>query len=103
MRSANHALSSYCKGCDQYAPFDFATNGLKVDQSVGCTDLPYLRYKIGFELDDSNVTDETTWILKNWRRNKGLRKEYSEDGIEDALSMTPSEIVELTLLIDQLM
>lgn len=68
-----------------------------------CFNKSYLRYKIGFELDDSDVIDETTWILKNWRRNEQLRKEHSEDGIEDVLSMTPQEIVELTFLIDQLM
>jgi len=68
-----------------------------------CFNKSYLRYKIGFELDDSDVVDETTWVLKNWRRNEELRKEHSEDGVEDALSMTPTEIVELTLLIDGLM
>ncbi|SNC61737.1 hypothetical protein [Polynucleobacter victoriensis] len=68
-----------------------------------CFNKSYLRYKIGFELDDSEVIDETTWVLKNWRRSEQLRKEHSEDGIEDSLSMTPSEIAELTLLIDQIM
>ena len=49
----------------------------------------YLRYKVGFELDDSEVVDEQTWVLKNWSRNELLKKEHSEDGIEDVLSMTP--------------
>jgi hypothetical protein len=34
-------------------------------------------------LDDSEVVDEQTWVLKNWRRNELLKKEHSEDGIED--------------------
>lgn len=68
-----------------------------------CSNKAYLRYKVGFELDDSEVADEQTWVLKNWRRNELLRKEHSEDGIEDILSMTPGEVVELTLFIDGLM
>lgn len=68
-----------------------------------CSNKAYLRYKVGFELDDSDVVDEQTWVLKNWRRNELLKKEHSEDGIEDVLSMTPEEVVELTLFIDGLM
>ena len=68
-----------------------------------CSNKAYLRYKVGFELDDSEVVDEQTWVLKNWRRNELLKKEHSEDGIEDVLSMTPEEVVELTLFIDGLM
>ena len=45
----------------------------------------YLRYKIGFENDDAQVTDEDTWVAKNWRRNELLKQEHSEDGIEDNL------------------
>jgi hypothetical protein len=73
------------------------------DGNDWCSNKAYLRYKVGFELDDSEVIDEQTWVLKNWRRNELLKKEHSEDGIEDILSMTPEEVVELTLFIDGLM
>lgn len=63
----------------------------------------YLRYKIGFENDDDQVTDETSWIAKNWRRSELLKQEHSEDGITDILSLTGQEIVQLTLVIDGLM
>lgn len=68
-----------------------------------CANKAYLRYKVSFELDDGNVVDEMTWVLKNWRRNDQLREEHSEGGIEDILSMTPEEVVELVMLIDKLM
>ena len=63
----------------------------------------YLRYKIGFENDDELVNDEATWVAKNWRRSELLKREHSEDGITDILSLTVQEIVELTLVIDTLM
>lgn len=63
----------------------------------------YLRYKIGFENDDELVNDEATWVAKNWRRSELLKREHSEDGITDILSLTEQEIVELTLVIDKLM
>lgn len=63
----------------------------------------YLRYKIGFENDDAQVTDEDTWVQKNWRRNELLRQEHSEDGIEDQLSLTAYEIGQLAITIDGLM
>lgn len=63
----------------------------------------YLRYKIAFENDDSYVTDEESWIAKNWRRHEVLRRENKDEGITDSLSLTGSEIVELAILIDGLM
>lgn len=63
----------------------------------------YLRYKIGFENDDELVNDEDTWVAKNWRRSELLKREHSEDGITDILSLTVQQIVELTLVIDTLM
>jgi len=63
----------------------------------------YLRYKIGFENDDDQVTDEISWVAKNWRRSELLKQEHSEDGITDVLSLTGHEIVQLTLAIDGLM
>lgn len=68
-----------------------------------CSNKAYLRYKVGFELDVDDVTDEQTWVLKNWRRNELLKKEHAEDGIEDILSLRPQEVAELTLFIDGLM
>ena len=61
----------------------------------------YLRYKIGFENDD--FENEQIWILKNWRRSELLKKEHSEEGITDSLSLTSGEIIELTLFLDNLM
>jgi len=63
----------------------------------------YLRYKIGFENDDAKVTDEDTWVAKNWRRNRLLKQEHAEDGIEDQLSLNASEISQLAITIDGLM
>jgi len=63
----------------------------------------YLRYKIHFEVDDANVTDEETWVAKNWRRDQLLQQEHKLDGIEDAMSMTVNEIAELTIFIDGFM
>lgn len=68
-----------------------------------CANKAYLRYKVGFELDDADVTSEETWVAKNWRRNELLRLEHAEDGIVDLLSLTGMEILQLTLLIDKLM
>jgi hypothetical protein len=63
----------------------------------------YLRYKIGFESDDLDVTDEDTWVAKNWRRNALLQKEHSDEGIVDQLSLTSYEITQLAITIDGLM
>ena len=63
----------------------------------------YLRYKIGFETDDELVNDETSWVAKNWRKNKLLQQEHSEDGITDVLSLTVQEIGQLAVVIDSLM
>jgi hypothetical protein len=63
----------------------------------------YLRYKIAFENDDSRVTDEESWIARNWRRHELLRLEHKIDGITDSLSLTGSEVVELATVIDELM
>lgn len=61
----------------------------------------YLRYKIGFEADEA--TDENEWVAKNWRRDRLLRAEHAEDGIEDLFSLTADEIGQLAVLIDGLM
>lgn len=63
----------------------------------------YLRYKIGFENDDSQVTGEDSWIARNWRRSEILREEHAEDGIEDQLSLSAYEIGQLAITIDGLM
>lgn len=63
----------------------------------------YLRYKIGFQNDDAQVTDEDSWVAKNWRRNEILRQEHAEDGIEDQLSLTAYEVGQLAVVIDGLM
>lgn len=63
----------------------------------------YLRYKIGFENDNDQVNDEMSWEAKNWRRCELLRKEHSEEGITDVLSLSVHEIVQLALVIDSLM
>ena len=63
----------------------------------------YLRYKIGFEADDELVNDETSWVAKNWRKNKLLQREHAEEGITDVLSLTAHEIGQLAVVIDQLM
>jgi hypothetical protein len=63
----------------------------------------YLRYKIGFEADDELVNDETSWVAKNWRKNKLLQREHAEEGITDVLSLTVHEIGQLAVVIDQLM
>jgi len=54
-------------------------------------------------VDDANVTDEETWVAKNWRRDQLLQQEHKLDGIEDAMSMTVNEIAELTIFIDGFM
>jgi len=61
----------------------------------------YLRYKLAFE--NEYLFNEDEWVNKNWRRNKTLKKEKKEDGIEDALSMNVSEIVSLATVIDAMM
>lgn len=58
----------------------------------------YLRYKVGF-----NGSSEEDWITKNKRTNEFIKQEHIEEGITDSLSMTVTEITELTLLIDALM
>lgn len=63
----------------------------------------YLRYKIHFNLPDDQVSDETTWIAKNWRTNEVLRAEHKEDGITDVLSLNVTEIAELANFIDKMM
>jgi hypothetical protein len=61
----------------------------------------YLKYKIN--LQDSDDFDEDAWIQSNWRSSAILRKEIVEEGITDNLSMTVSEIAELTELINSMM
>lgn len=61
----------------------------------------YLRYKIGFNNDDS--IDEGAWVLKNYRRNHDLLKQVVEDGLEDVLSMTGHEIATQAQVIHELM
>lgn len=61
----------------------------------------YLRYKIGF--DNESYDSEDSWIKKNWRRNKILKQEQKEEGIEDVLSLNRFEISLLTNVIHKLM
>ena len=61
----------------------------------------YLRYKTGF--DNEHLNSEESWVNKHWRRNKTLRLEHMEDGLEDALAMTRSEIGLLAQVIDGMM
>ncbi len=61
----------------------------------------YLQYKLAFENDD--VLSEDEWVQKNWRRNKSLRQEHTEDGIESVLSLTKAEIICLAQTIDAMM
>lgn len=61
----------------------------------------YLRYKLAF--DNEYLFNEDEWVNKNWRRNETLKKEQTEEGLEDALSMNVSEIVSLATVIDAMM
>lgn len=61
----------------------------------------YLRYKIGFEVD--NASSEEEWIAMNWRRCSELKADHIEEGLEDVLSLTPHEICQLAIAIDGLM
>lgn len=61
----------------------------------------YLRYKLGF--DNEHVDTEDAWVNRNWRRNKTLQREHREEGLEDVLSMTRSEICALAQVIDGMM
>ena len=61
----------------------------------------YLRYKIGF--DNESYESEDSWVLKNIRRNKILKQEQKEEGIEDVLSLNRFEISLLTNVIYKLM
>ena len=61
----------------------------------------YLRYKLAFE--NEYLFNEDEWVNKNWRRNELLKQEHNEEGIEDALSMSVTEIVSLASVIDQMM
>lgn len=62
---------------------------------------PYLRYKLAF--DNDHLDTEDAWVNRNWRRNKILQREHREDGLEDVLSMTGSEICALVSVIDGMM
>ncbi|MBK9306887.1 MAG: hypothetical protein IPM58_07335 [Nitrospira sp.] len=61
----------------------------------------YLRYKLGF--DNEHLETEDAWVNRNWRRNKTLQGEHREEGLEDVLSMTRSEIYALAQVIDGMM
>jgi hypothetical protein len=61
----------------------------------------YLRYKLSF--DQEHVESEDAWVNKNWRRNKTLQREHAEEGIEDILALTRSEIGALARVIDGMM
>lgn len=61
----------------------------------------YLRYKLGF--DNEHLETEEAWVNRNWRRNKILQREHREEGLEDVLSMTRSEICALAQVIDGMM
>jgi|CXWL01.1.fsa_nt_gi hypothetical protein len=61
----------------------------------------YLRYKTGF--DNEHLNSEEAWVNRNRRRNKTLRLEHMEHGLEDALAMTHSEIGLLAQVIDGMM
>lgn len=62
---------------------------------------PYLRYKLAF--DNEHLESEDAWVNKNWRRNETLQREHKEEGIEDVLSLTRSEIGALARVIDGMM
>lgn len=62
---------------------------------------PYLRYKLAF--DNEYLDTEDAWVNRNWRRNKILQQEHREEGLEDVLSMTCSEICALAQVIDGMM
>ena len=61
----------------------------------------YLRYKLGF--DNEHLDTEEAWENRNWRRNKTLQREHREEGLEDILSMSRSEISALAQVIDGMM
>lgn len=61
----------------------------------------YLRYKLAF--DNEHLESEDAWVNKNWRRNETLREERIEEGIQDALSLSRSEIGALARTIDGMM
>lgn len=61
----------------------------------------YLRFKLAF--DNEHLETEDAWVNKNWRRNKTLRGERIEEGIEDTLAMTRTEIGALARVIDGMM
>lgn len=61
----------------------------------------YLKYKLN--LQDAVQHDEDAWVQANWRSSDVLRKELFEEGITDSLSMTISEINELTVLLNGMM
>jgi len=61
----------------------------------------YLRYKIGF--DNESYESEDSWVLKNIRRNKILKQEQKEEGIEDILSLNRFEISTLANVIYKIM
>jgi hypothetical protein len=61
----------------------------------------YLRYKLSF--DSRDTSDEDAWVQENWRKNELLKKERIEEGLEDALSLTHSEIACLAGVIDRMM
>jgi hypothetical protein len=61
----------------------------------------YLRYKIGFE--NETFDSEDSWIQQNWRRNKLIKLEMKEEGIEDILSLNHFEISILANVIYKIM
>lgn len=61
----------------------------------------YLRYKLSF--DNDHLDTEDAWVNRNWRRNKTLQREHREDGLEDTLALTCSEICALARVIDGMM
>lgn len=61
----------------------------------------YLRYKLAF--DNEHLDTEDAWVNKHRRRNKTLQREHREEGIEDKLAMTRSEICCLAQVIDGMM
>lgn len=66
-------------------------------------DKAYLRYKIGFNNDESTLMTLEEWDAKNWRKIDFLRQEHLEEGITDMLSLTVYEIAQLAICIDSLM
>jgi hypothetical protein len=61
----------------------------------------YLRYKLSFDARDNS--DEDAWVQENWRKNELLKRERLEEGLEDALSLTHSEIACLADVIERMM